>query len=184
MEDTRIIELFCERDENAIAETTNKYGQKMQAMALRILENKEDAEECVNESLWKVWEAIPKEKPLFLKAYLLKVCRNTALNTIRYRNADKRQGNVQELTAELEQCIPDHMQEFRAEGRELEGCLKRFLEGLPKEKRQIFMNRYWFGESVADISQKYGISEEKVKTTCFRVRKKLKQYLEKEDFTI
>ncbi len=182
MEDREIILLLQEREEQALGEIEKIYGGKLQRLAMAILESQEDADECVNDTLWKAWRAIPPAVPAFLFAFLAKICRNTALDRLQYQNAEKRQGMLLELTAEMEQCIPDRMEECRKEGRELSALLNRFLWELPQEKRVIFMRRYWYGDTNAEIAKRYHISEAKVKTTLFRVRKKLRLFLEKEEY--
>lgn len=184
MEEKQIIEWFRSRDERAVRETVRLYGAKLQGTAFGILRNQEDAEECVNETLWKAWEAVPGDVPGNLKAYLLKICRNTAINMLRYQKAEKRNAVLLELTTEMEQCIPGKLQEPEVEVGELVESLDRFLEHLPEKKRKIFLRRYWYGDSVSEIAKRYGISEENVKITLFRIRKKLKKHLEKEGFSI
>lgn len=184
MEDREIVLLLQERKEQAVEEIKRIYGKRLTHIAMAILENPEDADECVNDTLWKAWRAIPPAAPVFLYAFLAKICRNTALDRINYRNAEKRQGVVLELTAEMEQCIPGRMGDSRWESRELAALLNQFLKGLPAEKRIIFMRRYWYGESVAEIADRFHISEANVKTSLFRTRKKLRAYLEKEDYIL
>ena len=184
MEEKQIIEWFQSRDERAIREAAGVYGGKLQGVAFGILQNREDAEECVNDTLWKAWEAIPADVPRNLNAYLLKICRNTAINMLRYKKAGKRQAILLELTSEMEQCIPNKAEEIDVESRELAESINRFLEHLPEAKRKIFMRRYWGGDSIDEIAKRYGISEENVKITLFRIRKKLKKHLEKEKFVI
>ncbi|MCM1193747.1 MAG: RNA polymerase sigma factor [Butyrivibrio sp.] len=184
MEDSEIVLLLQKRSEQAIEEIKNRYGRKLTHIAVTILENQEDAEECVNDTLWKAWKAIPPAAPRFLFAFLAKICRNAALDRINYRNADKRQGIILELTAEMEQCIPARPENDGRESRELAALLNRFLKEQPPEKRIIFMRRYWYGESVAEIAERYHISEANVKTSLFRTRKKLRTYLEKEDYVL
>ena len=184
MEDREIVLLLHERKEQAVEEIKKIYGKKLTHIAMTILENREDADECVNDTLWKAWNAIPPATPVYLFAFLAKICRNTALDRLNYRNAEKRQGVILELTTEMEQCIPGRMEDDRRESRELAALLNRFLEGLPTEKRIIFMRRYWYGESVAEIAKRYHISQANVKTSLFRTRKKLRTYLEKEDYVL
>lgn len=184
MEDREIVLLLQERKEQAVEEIKKIYGRKLAHIAMAILENQEDADECVNDTLWKVWKAIPPAEPVYLFAFLAKVCRNTAFDRLNYRNAEKRQGVILELTTEMEQCIPNRMEDDRWESRELAALLNQFLKGLPTEKRIIFMRRYWYGESVTEIAKRYHISEANVKTSLFRTRKKLRTYLEKEDYVL
>lgn len=143
MEESEIIELFRSRNERAVEEAEKLFGRKLLSIAVRILGDPEDAKECVNETLWKAWSAMPAGGPEYLRAYLLKICRNEAINMLRYKNAEKRQGVILELTAEMEQSIPNRMEEAKIEARELEASINRFLTELPEEKRKIFMRRYW-----------------------------------------
>ena len=143
-----------------------------------VLRNREDAGECVNDTLWKAWRVIPSH----LGAFLSKICRNTAISRLRFENAEKRHGVVSELSTEMEQCIPDRFGEAEMENRTLVLTLNRFLDKLPKEKRLIFMRRYWYGESVAEIAGQFEISESKVKSSLFRTRNLLKCYLQREGF--
>ncbi len=184
MEDGEIVLLLREREEQAIEEMKKLYGSRLLGIALAILENREDADECLSDTLWKAWKAIPPAQPVSLFAYLARICRNTALDRLDYRNSGMRKGIMLELTAELEQCIPDRMKEAELEGRELAAALNRFLEGISKEKRFIFLRRYWYGDSVAVIAERYHIGESKVKTTLFRTREKLRKFLEKEGIMI
>lgn len=184
MEDSEIVLLLQERKEQAIEEIKKLYGKRLTHIAVTILENQEDAEECVSDTLWKAWSSIPPAAPAFLYAFLAKICRNTALDRIKYRNAEKRQGIILELTAEVEQCIPGRMLDDQWESRELTALLNRFLKGLQTEKRVIFMRRYWYGESVSEIAKRFRVSEANVKTSLFRTRKKLRIYLEKEDYVL
>lgn len=184
MEDEQIVLLLLERKEQAVEEIEKIYGKRLRNIALAILDSREDADECVNDTLWKAWRAIPPAKPIILSAFLEKVCRNTAFDRLNYRGAGKRQGRLVELTAEMEQCIPDQKADIQAKGRELAALLNQFLEELPQEKRLLFMRRYWFGDSVREIAERYKISESKVKTSLFRTRRYLKKYLEKENYKI
>ncbi len=184
MEDKEIIKLLQEREEQALEEMEKLYGRKLWKIAMAILDSREDADECVNDTLWKAWKAIPSAAPEFLFAFLAKVCRNTALDRLNYRNAEKRQGIMLELTAEMEQCIPSSAEECRKEGQELSELLNAFLRELPKEKRIIFMRRYWYGDTNVEIARRCHISEAKVKTSLFRTRQKLRTYLEKEDYSL
>ena len=143
-----------------------------------VLRNREDAGERVNDTLWKAWRVIPPH----LGAFLSKICRNTAISRLRFENAEKRHGVVSELSTEMEQCIPDRFGEAEMENRTLVMTLNRFLDKLPKEKRLIFMRRYWYGESVAEIAGQFEISESKVKSSLFRTRNLLKCYLQREGF--
>lgn len=184
LEDREIVELLQKRQEQAVEEIQRAYGGKLYHIAMAILGDREDAEECVNETLWKVWKAAPPNPSVYLFAFLAKVCRNTALDRVNYRNAEKRRGILLELTAEMEQCIPDRMQDYRREGQELAALLNHFLGELPPEKRIIFVRRYWYGDTIGEIARRLQVSEAKIKMTLFRIRKRLRVYLEKEDYLL
>lgn len=175
MDDAKILELFRKQDEQALKETEIQYGAKLKRLALQFLGNEADAEECVNDVYFKAWNTLTVQTPEHLSAYLMQICRYTAFNMIDYRNAQKRNAVLVELTAELEQCIPDNtLQEHQTEVSEM---LNDFIHTLSKEKRIIFVRRYWYGDSIAEIAQTLHCRESKIKTCLFRTRKKLEKYL-------
>ena len=187
MEDSNIITLFWERSEEAISETSSKYGKYCKFIADSILRNEEDAEECVNDTYLRLWNSIPPERPLFFKAYIAKVVRNLALNRYEASHAKKRGGGaVDAAVEELDFCLSDPSQD----GEEMENraalsdLLDRFLEELKPEVRKVFVRRYFYASSVEEIAQSYGMSESKVKMTLLRTREKLKKYLEKEGISL
>lgn len=181
MEDNQIIELFFQRDETALTHTRERYGSRLQALAFRILGNREDAEECENDTYWRAWNSIPPQRPQFLAAYLAKICRNLALHLLEKSNADKRTATVIELTSELSECLPDHRSQDETDEREWGERMSRFLQTVSQENRTIFIRRYFLSESVSVIAQTLHISESKVKSSLFRTRKKLRDYLSKEE---
>ncbi len=180
MEDEKILDLYFARDERAIRETEARYDGKLNALALRIVAIREDAQECVNDTYLTAWQTIPPQRPEYFFAYLAKICRNFCLGRLDWLGAAKRKANVVTLTRELELCIPDSRQERHLEGKVLGEVLNRFLGGLSRDSRMIFLRRYWFADSVADIAQRYGMSQSKVKTSLHRTRNKLEAFLEKE----
>lgn len=182
MNDEQIVELYMERSEKAISETYDKYSAYCNSISFSILRNLEDAEECVNDTFRKAWESIPPSKPSNLKAFLGKIARNISLNKLKHNNTQKRgAGQVDVLLSELEECISDKFSvENEIYGRQLSQSINAFLEGLTAEKRKVFVSRYWYTRSMKEISQQYGISEEKIKSILFRLRKQLKKHLEKE----
>lgn len=184
LEDAQIIQFFWERDQTALDETAQKYGARLHQLALRILGNHEDAQECVNDTYWQAWRTIPPQQPEHLFAYLAKLCRFSAFGKLDWQNAKKRKAQLVELTAEMECCIPHPGEACRLEEAELGHLLNSFLKALPQESRLIFLRRYWYADSILAISQRYGISESKVKTNLFRTRNKLRAYLEKEGVTL
>lgn len=184
MDDNRIIELFWARDEEAIHETDAAYGGPLRSLAMRIVQSLEDAGECVNDTYWKAWDTIPPQRPQYLFAYLAKICRNFAFGVLDRDQALKRSAVVVELSAEMQQCLPDRMAEARMESRELGRVLNAFLGTLRRDDRIIFLRRYWYGDAVEEISRRYGMTRSKVKTQLHRTRAKLKAYLEQEGITL
>ena len=184
MDDARIIELYFARDEAAIEQTRASYGHKLRAVALRILADDMDAQECENDTYLKTWTSIPPNRPVHFFAYIAKICRNAALGILEYRGAAKRSAQVVELTDEMQQCIPDRLAEQAFEPEETGSLLTAFLREESRDNRVIFVRRYFSGESVAEIAQSLGYSESKVKSSLLRTRTKLKGYLEKEGVRI
>lgn len=184
MNDANIIALYFRRDEAAIRETERAYGGKLQGIAQRILSSHEDAQECVNDTYLKAWDTIPPQRPNAFFAYLAKICRNFAFGKLDWKQAAKRNGDVVALTEELEACIPDKSREGEWERKEIIRALNKFLEELPEESRRMFLRRYWYGDSVAEIAARYAVTESKVKTRLFRTREKLRDYLQKEEIGV
>lgn len=182
MSDEEIIELFWQRSEDAIAAATERLGSTLQAIARNILGNDCDAGECVNDAYYQAWKAIPPNRPQSLSAYLSRITRNIALNRYGRAKAQKRGGGQVELAlSELEDCIPTIVSlEQGAEEGEAAACIEAFLRAQPKEKRQVFVRRYWYLSPLREIARDYGISESKVKSMLFRMRKELKACLDKE----
>ena len=184
MTDAQIIDLYWSRNEDAIAQTDVVYGRKLHTLAERIVQNYEDAQECVSDTYLKTWDTIPPQRPNYFFAYLAKICRNFALGVLDWKNAAKRKGEVVALTQEMEACIPDPAHERRLEGEELGKVLNNFLETLSYESRVIFLRRYWYLDTVAEIADGLGITQSKVKTQLHRTRAKLHAFLEKEGITV
>ena len=180
MEDTKIIDLYFARNEDAIAETDAAYGRKLFALSHRILNNQEDAEESVSDTYMRAWETIPPQKPNYFFAYLAKICRNFSLSKLQWNSAAKRNAEVVSLTQEMEACIPDRSHERKLKGEEIGGVLNQFLDSISMESRLIFMRRYWYTDSIAEIAERYHISQSKVKTQLHRTRNKLQLFLESE----
>ena len=180
MEDNKIVELFFARQEEAIRQTHDAYGRRLFVLADNIVRNRQDAEESVNDTYLKAWDTIPPQKPLRLFAYLAKICRNFALKKLDWRAAAKRNADVVCLTREMEECIPDGSRDREADQRELGQLLDAFLRDLSRENRLVFLRRYWYVDTVAEIAARYGISEGAVQMRLNRTRKKLAAYLAKE----
>ena len=184
MDDDRIIDLFLARDEAAIKECTIKYGQALIKIAYNILGDRETAAECENDTYFKAWKSIPPNEPRhYLFAFLAQIIRFTAINRIRENSRKTRDIAFVELSEEIETCLPAAgTVEEEIDGRELSRIISSFLRNLNEEKRNIFIRRYWYMDSVKDIASFYRVTEGKVKSTLFRVRNDLKDYLEKEGY--
>lgn len=182
MEDENIVDLFLKRNVTAISKTSEKYGKKLRALAYNICGDMTDAEECENDTYLKAWESIPPHEPrTYLFSFLSKIARCTAINCVKRETRQKRSAAVIELSRELENSIPclnDVEAQFDAE--QLNRSVSEFLRGLSDEKRNIFLRRYWYMDTISDISRRYSISEGKVKSVLFRTRKVLYEYLLKE----
>ena len=182
MNDQEIVRLYFDRDQQAISETSRKYGSYCYTIAWNILYNREDSEECVNDTYMDTWNAIPPARPLSLKAFVGKITRNNALNRYEKAHAGKRGGGETPLCLdELSECVSgqDEMKDLE-DYEHLVTCLNQFLSLLKKDQRIIFVRRYWYLNSIQEISRDYGMSESKVKVTLSRLRSRLKTYLEKE----
>ena len=180
MEDSKIINLYWTRDEAAIAQTDATYGRKLHALSNRILNNREDAQECVNDTYMSTWKAIPPQRPDHFYAFLASICRNHSLHKVNWKLAAKRNAEIVALTDEMEQCIPDNRRDWELEDREIGRVMDLFLEGLSKETRLIFLRRYWHADSISEIAARYGITESKVKMQLSRTRAKLRRFMEQE----
>ena len=183
MDDKNIIELYWSRSERAIEETSRKYGHYCYRIAFQILANQQDAEERVSDTYLAAWNHIPPQRPQILSAYLGKITRNLSLKYWRDQHAQKR-GGGQTLLAleELEQCISAGNSTEQAVDRKLlADAINRFLDGLREEQRQIFLQRYWYLQSIEDIARVHSCSAGRITSMLFRIRKKLQKALEKEE---
>lgn len=184
MEDVKIIDLYFARSEEAIRLTDAAYGIKLYCLADRILQNAQDSEESVSDTYMKTWETIPPHRPTYFYAYLAKLCRFFALGKLDWKAAAKRKAEVVSLTEEMELCIPDRRKEAEAVGKEIGRALNAFLESISQESRVIFLRRYWYCDTIAEIAVRYGISESKVKMRLLRTRNQLADFLSKEGITV
>lgn len=184
LEDAKIIDLFWARKEEAIRQTDKAYGRRLHVLADRILNNREDAQECVNDTYLRAWQAIPPQRPDFLYAFLASICRHVAFHKLDWKLAAKRNAEVVALTEELEMCIPDTRREQEWEDRQIGRMLNAFMETLPQESRQIFLRRYWHADTIAQIAARYGMTQSKVKMQLSRTRAKLCTYLEQEGIKV
>lgn len=186
MDDRGIVALYLRRDETAIWQTAEKYGHRLRALAYGIVNDLQTAEECENDTYMEAWNTIPPYEPSdYFYAFLARITRHISLNRCWDRDRLKRSAFISELSAEMEQCIPaPDNAACRMDDLSLETALNAFLGGLDAEKRNIFVRRCWYLDSVADIAKRYGISESKVKTTLFRCRNRLREHLNKEGYTV
>ena len=187
MEDNQIVDLYWERDERAISESDAKYGAFCARIAINILDNAQDAEECVNDTYLRAWNAIPPNRPTKLGAFLGKITRNLSLDRYKAKKTVKR-GNSLFLVSldELSECVPDGSTGFgsgfddETEARLIGECINRFLHKLSGEARDVFICRYFYSDSIGEIARRFGLSESKVKSMLHRARGKLKKSLESE----
>ncbi len=186
MDDSILVDLFLHRDEMAIEKTAQKYGTRLHKISYGILEDDCSAQECVNDTYFTAWNSIPPHEPrTYLFAFLAKITRHISLDRCKERNRIKRSGCFVELTLELEQCIPSQINVVQQlEAQELSKIISNFLRTKSTQKRNIFIRRYWYMDSITDIAKRFKIGESKVKTTLFRMRNELKKYLEMEDYTL
>lgn len=186
MEDSKIIDLYWERAETAITETAKKYGRYCHFISYQILYNNQDAEECVNDTYFRAWKAMPPQRPNRLSIFLGKITRNLAIDKYRQYTAEKRGiGQTELVLSELDDCIPAQQNtEQQSEEILLVGAIDAFLADLSAKNRIIFVRRYWYLISIKEIAEQYGMSESKVKSTLFRLRNRLRIYLEKEGIVL
>ena len=178
MEDAGIIELFFERSEQGIRELDIKYGKACRKLSYNIVNDRQDAEECVNDAYLGAWNAIPPVKPDPLLTYICKIVRNISLNLYHRKEAAKRSSHYTIAMEEIEACIAaTNAVEAEIEAVELAHSIERFLDTLTDENRVLFMRRYWFSDSYKDIAEFMGLTEKNVSVRLTRIREKLRQYL-------
>ena len=186
MDDTTIIDLYFARDEAAIRHTAEKYGGRLRALSHGIVQDMQTAEECENDTYLQAWNAIPPHNPKeYLYAFLARITRHISLNRCRDRRRLKRSAYICELSAELEQCIPapDDAQ-CRLDDLALSEAINGFLGALDEEKRNLFLRRYWYAESISQIAERYSLKENTVKSILFRTREQLRKFLQKEGVAV
>ena len=185
MEDSRIIELYWARDEHAIPETDTKYGPFCRNLSKNILDSIEDAEECVNDTYLRAWNSMPPEKPLNLKAWLGRMVRNISIDLWRRRGAKRRGDGLDTMLSELEECIPSAVSvEEEIDAKELTKIIECWLDVLSSAERRIFVRRYWYGESVAEIAKKENMDPKALAGKLYRLRQGLKYRLRREGVTL
>lgn len=184
-EDSRIIELFFARTEQAIQELSAKYGTACGRIAQNILKNTLDAEECVNDTYLAAWNTIPPQKPDPLRTYIFRIVRNIAIAKYHANTSGKRNSYYDVALEELENCLAASVTvEQEISAKELSGQIDSFLDTLDKEDRVMFVRRYWYSDSISDIAERFQMSNNNVSVRLSRIRNKLKKHLKKEGFEL
>ncbi|MCM1568730.1 MAG: sigma-70 family RNA polymerase sigma factor [Roseburia sp.] len=182
MRDEEIMNLYWARDEEAIVQSQCLYGNYCFSIAHHILKNREDSDECVNDTWLRAWNAIPPNRPERLGIFLGTITRNLSFDKWKRKNAAKRgKGEMNAALEELEECIPSGQStEDIVEAAELERMINAFLHTLPEKECNVFLRRYWYAEEYNEIAKRYHMKLNSVKTSVFRTRGKLRSFLEQE----
>lgn len=179
MLDSKIVALFFARSEQAIPELDKKYGAACHRTANNILDNPQDAEECVNDAYLGVWNTVPPQDPEPLSTYVLRIVRNLSIKRLQHNRAAKRAGNYQECYEELSECIADNTTpETAYDAKELTHYIEEFLDGLNRTNRLLFVRRYWYLDSIKGLASATGLNEGAVRTRLSRMRQELKEQLQ------
>lgn len=182
LNDNQIVELFSRDPDGALSEVVKRYGEPMRRIAVSILTDERDAEECVNDTYLAACKKIPIAKPANLRAYLFRMIRNFAFERLRHDHAKKRGGEaVVTSFEELSECIPDRRRAESADETRLREQMEEFLRQLTKERRAIFLGRFWFMYSVSEIAAQMGKDEKYISNQLYNMKKKLKKYLKRKD---
>ncbi len=184
LEDFKIVEMICIGDESALDECQKKYGGELLLISQRITGSREDAAECLNDTLLQAWKAIPGVKPRNLRYYLIRIVRNVSLDKVRRANSKKRKGSTVTFD-ELSECLPDNVSYISLSNEEdIAADINSWLLTLSEERRAVFIRRYYLMQSVRDISKEFGIKEKTLSGTLTRLRSSLKTYLEEKGHNI
>ena len=186
MTDERIVQLYWNRDESAVAETQSKYGKYLTKIAYNILADMEDSLESVNDTYMHAWKAMPPHRPSVLSTFLAKITRRVSIDILRRKNRDKRVPSEYMFSlSELEECISDARDiEQQVEAEELGKAINAYLKTISSEARHLFIGRYFYLDSLKDVAKYCGMSEAKAKSMLYRTRCGLKAYLEQEGYHI
>ena len=186
MDDSKIVQIYWDRNEQALTATSDKYGNYCISIAKNILGNKEDAEECVNDTYMRAWNSLPPHRPNILSTYLGKITRNLSFNLYKRNTADKRGGGeVPVVLDEIVDLVSDTDDvEKEIDRRELVKAIDDFLGKLPADKRSIFICRYWYFDSISNIASRFGMTNNYVSVLLNRLRLKLHNYLLERGFEI
>ena len=184
IDDLRIIELYFERDEQAIKETDSKYGKLCHSIAYNILNNREDSEECVNDTYVGVWNAIPPTRPNNFMAFICKIARNLSLKRLEFTKREKRSADIIISFEELAAVLPDERYAPNISDEDIGKVISEFLRNQKEDAKNVFIRKYYFFDSISEIAKRYSFTESKVKNMLFYTRNKLKDYLIKEGVEI
>lgn len=185
MEDRQIVKLFLDRNESAISCVQDKYGSRIQKIIYEITADFEASKECENDTYLNTWNSIPPNEPYdYLYPYLIHIAKNLALKFCRNKNAQKRKASVEELTQELLETIPGQDDEYIISDLVVKEVLNKYLRALPEEKRNVFIRRYWYQDSISEIASGYHLTESKVKVILLRCRNQLRGLLEQERISL
>ncbi len=184
MEDREIIRLLFKRSEGAISALSQKYGALCFQIADGILNDRQDAEECVNDAWLGAWNSIPPQTPDPLRAYICRIARNCALKRLRANSALKRGSRFEVSLSELEDCIPGSPLDEQLSAGELSAQINAFLAELSRDDRVMFVKRYWFAETITEIADGFGISESNASVRLSRIRGRLRKYLKSKEVYI
>jgi len=186
LEDEKIIQLYLDRNDNAILYTSEKYGSRLRSLSYGITLDSQVSEECENDTYLQAWNLIPPNEPrTYFYAFLARIIRHISIDRCRKLASLKRDAFITELSEEMAACLPSSDSvENTVNAKELGESINTFLLTLPKEKRVLFVRRYYYLDSISAISGKYNIGESKVKTTLFRIRGELREYLSKRGYII
>lgn len=184
MDDQKIVGLYWERSEAAITETKKKYGTYCHSVAYRILHSNEDAEECVNDTYLRAWEAMPPHQPTRLATFLGKITRNLALNRYWHDRAQKRVAEVELILEEVGEFLPDPTEQPLSEEVALKDAVNGFVRDLPPKKRRLFVQRYFYCCSIRTVAQENGMTENATKVSLHRTREEFRVYLEEKGINV
>ncbi len=184
MDDLKIIELYFERDKQAIKETDSKYGKLCHSIAYNILNNREDSEECVNDTYVGVWNAIPPTRPNNFMAFICKIARNLSLKRLEFTKREKRSADIIISFEELAAVLPDERYAPNISDEDIGKVISEFLRNQKEDAKNVFIRKYYFFDSISEIAMRYSFTESKVKNMLFYTRNKLKDYLIKEGVEI
>ena len=185
MDDNKIVELFFARSESAISEVTAQYGALIRRVAMNVLNNAADAEECANDTYLALWDSIPPQRPQALVSYICRLARNISINRYRYNAAEKRNSNYDVALEEVDEFLPGNDSvEAALEEKELTAAIEEFLDRQNKLDRVLFVSRYYLSESYRDLAGKTGLSEKNVSVRLTRIRARLKEHLGQRGITV